>query len=250
MAKGAKALGIQNTYLCYAQKMLAFTLFSKGDSTGVATRRELFFLFAMANRVVVSVAAFAADYLGRVGRAAQGGISVGGMITQISNHFGYDLASLNETQIFIKTKLDINALVQQGMISQISDYYAVMSSNQFIMALPDPTMVCITETANWLYESAVHDDMDEHNAETFAVGDQHEEDAQEQEQFVPPHEETIHTGVRSSSMTLNQWTWIQTEIGDLRAKLARQGVEQARQGTMIDEMHALMQQLMLQFPPP
>lgn len=72
--------------------------------------------------------------------------------------------------------------------------------------------------------------MDEHNAETFVAGDQHEEDAQEQEQFFPPQEGTTHTGVRSSSMTPNQWTWIQTEISDLRADQARPGVEQARQG--------------------
>lgn len=47
----------------------------------MATHRELFFLFAMANKVSVSVVAFAADYLGKVGRAAQGGISIGGIIT-------------------------------------------------------------------------------------------------------------------------------------------------------------------------
>ncbi|KAI5420886.1 hypothetical protein KIW84_044648 [Lathyrus oleraceus] len=75
-AKGAKASGIQNPCFRYAQKVLAFTLFGRGDSTGVATQRELFFLFAMANQVAVSVTAFAADYLGRVGRAAQGGISI------------------------------------------------------------------------------------------------------------------------------------------------------------------------------
>lgn len=77
----------------------------------MATQREHFFLFSMANRVVVSVAAFAADYLGRVGRAAQGGISIGGIITQIAHHFGYDPGALNETPVEGKHKLDMNALV-------------------------------------------------------------------------------------------------------------------------------------------
>lgn len=175
---------------------------------------------------------------------------LGGIITQIAHHFGYDPAALNETPVSGKNKLDMNAPVQQGMISQISNYYALMSSNQFIMALPDPARISISETANWLYESVVHDDMDDHNAETFVTGDQHEEDAKEQEQFVPPQEDTTYTGVRSSSMTPDQWSWIQTEIGDLRAEHACQGVEQARQGTVMDEIHALMQQLILQFPPP
>ncbi|XP_050877724.1 uncharacterized protein LOC127081515 [Lathyrus oleraceus] len=37
VAKGAKASGIQNPYFRYAQKVLDFTLFGRGDSTGVAT---------------------------------------------------------------------------------------------------------------------------------------------------------------------------------------------------------------------
>jgi hypothetical protein len=60
--KGAKAFGIQNLCFHYAQKVLAFALFGRGDSTCVATQREIFFLFARENRVVVSIAAFAADY--------------------------------------------------------------------------------------------------------------------------------------------------------------------------------------------
>lgn len=60
----------------------------------------------------------------------------------------------------------------------------------------------------------------------------------------------MYTSVGSSSMTPDHWSWIQTEIGDLRAEQERQWVEKSRQGTLMDEMHALMQQLMLQFPPP
>lgn len=92
--------------------MLAFTLFGRGDSTGVATQRELFFLFAMANMAVVSVVAFAVDYLSRVVRASQDGISIGGIVTQIAHHFGHGPASLNETSVSGKNKLDMNALVQ------------------------------------------------------------------------------------------------------------------------------------------
>lgn len=156
----------------------------------------------MTNKVAVSVAAFAADYLDRVGRVAQGGISIGGIITQIAHHFGYDPAALNETSVSGKNKLDMNMLVQQGMISKISYYYALISSSQFIMALPDPARISIANTTNWLYESAVQDDMDEHKANPLVAGDQQEEDVQEQ--FVPPHEDTTHTGVKSSSMTLDQ----------------------------------------------
>lgn len=73
----------------------------------------------------------------------------------------------------------MNALVQQGMISQISDYYALISSSKFIMALPGPSRISIANTAIWLYESVVQDDMDEHNAEPFVAGDQQEEEVRE-----------------------------------------------------------------------
>lgn len=148
VGKGATSSGIQNPCFRYAQKVVAFMLLDRGDNTGVATQMELFFLFAMANRVAVSMEAFAADYLGRMGRATQGGISIGGIITQIAHHFGYDPTALNETPVAGKHKLDMNVLAQQGMISQISYYYALMSSGQFIMATPNPTRISIANNAN------------------------------------------------------------------------------------------------------
>lgn len=150
VTKGAKASSIHKSCFRHALKVLAFTLFSRGDSTSVATQRELLFLFAMANRVVVSIAAFTSDYPSRVGRTTQGGISIGRIITQTAHHFGYDPTALNETPVVGKHKLDMNSLVQQGMISQISDYYALMSSGQFIMGLPDPARISIANTDNWL----------------------------------------------------------------------------------------------------
>ena len=129
-----------------------------------------------------------------------------------------------------------------------------MSSGQFIMALPDPARISISNTANWLYESVVQDDMDEHNADTFATGDPQEEEVQEemqeQEQFVAPPEDTMHPGVGSSYVTPDQWSWMQTEIGDLRAEQTHQGVEKTRQETLMNEMYVMMQRLMLQFSPP
>jgi hypothetical protein len=99
VSKGAKASGIHNPCFRYAQKALAYTIFGRGDSTGVATQRELFFLYSMASQAPINVAAFAADYLGRVGRATSGDISVGGMITQIADHFGFGAALVDSPQV-------------------------------------------------------------------------------------------------------------------------------------------------------
>lgn len=75
---------IQNPYFRYAEKGLTYTLFGRGDSTGVGTQRELFFLHAMTNNEIMNVVAFATNYLGRVARAPTKGIFMGDMITQIA----------------------------------------------------------------------------------------------------------------------------------------------------------------------
>ena len=49
-------------------------------------------------------------------------------------------------------------------------------------------------------------------------------------------------------MSQDQWGWIQTEMGVLRTEQTRQGVELFRQGTVMDDMQAMMQRLMLHFP--
>ena len=43
-----------------------------------------------------------------------------------------------------------------------------------------------------------------------------EEPEEPQEQFVLPHQEPTHQEAGSSSWSTDQWTWVQTEIGDLR----------------------------------
>ena len=61
----------------------------------------------MATASPVNEATFAVNYLGKVDRATYGGISVGGMITQMARHFGYDLVAFNEAHIAGKSKLDM-----------------------------------------------------------------------------------------------------------------------------------------------
>jgi hypothetical protein len=259
-SKGAKASGIQNPCFRYAQKGLAYTLFGRGDSTGVATQRELFFMYSMAQTKTINVAAFAADFLGRVGRANSGGISVGGMITQIALHFGYQAILLEDTPIVGNTKIDMSALIAQGMIAVAPTYYSVLIHKRFIIALPDPDRVAITDGANWLYVSADPDADEGHDTDHFYAGDQFVDDQEEgreeeypqapPEHFVPQPQEPTQQAEGSSSWSTDQWGWIQTEIGDLRAEQQRQGIEQARQGAMLDDMSSMMRQLMLHFPHP
>lgn len=73
-------------------------------------------MYSMSQNQAINIAAFAADYLGRVGRTDSGGISVGGMITQIVEHFSYHMILLEDTPVGGKTKIDMATLIQQSMI--------------------------------------------------------------------------------------------------------------------------------------
>lgn len=50
----AEASILQNPCFWYAQKGPAYTLFSRGDNNGVASQRELFFMYDMAHNEMVN----------------------------------------------------------------------------------------------------------------------------------------------------------------------------------------------------
>lgn len=129
-------------------------------------------MYSMVQNQAINIAAFVADYLGRVGRTDSGGISVAGMITQIVEHFGCHAILLEDTPVVGKTKIDMESLIQQGMIFVAPTYYSVLIQKRFIIALPDLDRVSITDCANWLYVSTDPDIEEGYNAKNFAAGEQ------------------------------------------------------------------------------
>ena len=104
---------------------------------------------------------FAADYLGRVGRATSNDISVGGMITQIADHFGFGAALVDSPQVPGKSKLDMAALIQQGMITVKQDYYSLLCQKVHVLDLPAYHFISITNKSNWLYDYPEPEEGDE-----------------------------------------------------------------------------------------
>lgn len=243
----AKASGIHNPCFRYAQKGLAFTLFGRGDSTGVAAKRELFFLYCMTENSRVNVAAFAANHLKQVGHASTGDISVGGMITQIADHLNYGRLLMEEPAMAGK-KIDMQNLVNQGMIVVHPRYYSLVSRDHHILALPAPDFISIANVANWLYTASGPSLGESPPRDHQFSGDEMEDDTPAQARFSPPPQSFTRPDVGSSSMSQDQWGWVQSEIGALRTEQTRQGVELFRQGVVMDDMQTMMQRLMLHFP--
>lgn len=158
----------------------------------------------MAHNQSINVATFATDYLGRVIRGDSSGISVGGMITQIAKHISYNTVLLDETPIAGKTKIDMSALIQQGMISISRDYYSVVIHKRFIIALPNPDRVSIFDCDNWLYVSSDPDKEEGYDVDNVVAGETMNEDDQHQKHFVPPHQDPTQQSARLSSMNPDQ----------------------------------------------
>ena len=243
----AKATGIHNPCFRYAQKGLAYTLFGRGDSTGVCAKRELFLLHNMIDVGRVNIAAFAANHLKQVGHASTGEISVGGMITQLADHLNYSQLLIEEPSIPGK-KIDMTTLVNQRMIVVQPGYYSLICHEQHIMALPAPNCISIANPANWLYvATGTSMGQSPPHAHNFS-GDEMEDDTPDPDHPVPPPQQFGQQYAGSSSMTPDQWGWVQTEITALRTEQSRQSVELFRQGTVVDDVQDMMRRLMLHFP--
>ncbi|KAI5441424.1 hypothetical protein KIW84_010772 [Lathyrus oleraceus] len=224
-----KASGIHNPCFRYASKGLAYTLFGRGDSTGVAAMRELFFLHCMANNERVNAASFAANHLKQVGHATTGDISVGGLITQIADHFGYGQLLWEEVAVMGKTKIDMNTLINQQMIAIMPTHYSLVIQNVEVLALPAPGSISIANVANWLYTGLAPSVGDDAQFDQDFSGEEMEEDERPTTQGMPPPQDFNLHGEGSSFMSQDQWGWIQTEMGTLRTEQTRQGAELARQ---------------------
>lgn len=68
-------------------------------------------MYAMAHNGIVNTATFVANYLGRVARATVEGISVGGMITHVADHLGYEINLSEDSLVVGKTKVDMENLI-------------------------------------------------------------------------------------------------------------------------------------------
>jgi len=178
------------------------------------------------------------------------------MITQIADHFGFGVTLVDSPQVPGKNKLDMAALIQQGMIMVKQDYYSLMCQKVHVLDLPAYDFISITNRSNWLYDCPDPEEGDEDLFDSFTADEPMDgASSTEEPYFQQPPEPTQASG--SYSMPSDQWGWIQDEIGHLRTKQSRQGeeitrfgAEQRRQGTVLDEMNAMMQRMMLHYPYP
>ena len=114
---------------------------------------------------------------------------------------------LHEAPIVGKSKLDMSALVNQGMIQLQGSHFWLINSKRVILTLPDPERITISDRANWIwgYGSDGEEDLEEFEEDNQADENQMEEDSREQEPVGNPLEMPTQSDGRSSSFTQDEW---------------------------------------------
>lgn len=83
-------------------------------------------MHCMTNNGIVKVVAFMENYLGKVSRATTKDISVGGIIIQIAEYLSFEINLAGDVVVDRKNKINMEALVHQGMIYMDGNTYTVM----------------------------------------------------------------------------------------------------------------------------
>lgn len=206
----AKASNIYNPCFKYVQRLMANTLFGRGESEGVARQTELYFLWAMIENFDIDTGAYLARQFERVAKASKGGIVIGGLITPIAIALNYanQISELAELQG--NTRIDLEACLAIKMITKLNDVYHLILPDGSTMALPNPVRTTVRNRANWKFEG---------------VTDEPEEPYL---QLPPPSEPN------SPSSSHHH------ENPDLNARMATMEEEQQRQGHVLDRMNTMM----------
>lgn len=129
------------------------------------------------------------------------------MISQIAESLGYEHALRDETPVSGKSKLDLQALIQHGMIANAGNCYSLLCSRHFMMYLPNPDKIGLQHEENWCYNDVVLDIGDEQEEDMF-TGEQEQQGFRvepQPHQTVPPHAGALgSTAAGSFSMPPDQ----------------------------------------------
>lgn len=149
----AKASALVNPCFRYLHRVMANTLFGRGDSDGSVRQDELLFLWAMLHGVHLDTGSHMVRHLLKVAKKGDGSIVIGGLITAIAHHFDYDLEGFAEADG--RTRIDLTACIAMKMIVREEDSYCLVIPNrQHPLPLPNPTAISPRNPANWRVPTA------------------------------------------------------------------------------------------------
>lgn len=152
-AEGNKASRIHNPAIRYFHRVLAHTIFGRGDSTGVVNLRELYFIHCIFARKLVNSAAFMLAHMFKMATSGNGPIAFSGLITSIAYALGFSERIVPLSPVQGNTLIDLSSCLAQNLVKREGEMFCLMIRNKVEnrIKLPNPTITDVRDEENWIY---------------------------------------------------------------------------------------------------
>ncbi|XP_021650013.2 uncharacterized protein LOC110642325 isoform X1 [Hevea brasiliensis] len=127
-ASASKSTKLTNPAFRYLHRFMSHSIFGRGESTGVVSRNELFFLWAMETGQRVNTGYWLSNQFSHVARG-NGKIVVGGLITAISVHFGFVGKAHRLMHLIGDDRIDLELLHMMKMCVREGGVYCLVDEN-------------------------------------------------------------------------------------------------------------------------
>lgn len=252
-SKNAKASKIHNPVLRYLHRVMACTIFGRGEP-GTVRADELFLLWAMMHKCQVNTGYYLLSHLAQVAESTSGKIAVGGVVTYIAEHLGMDLSEEHQG-LDGGDEIDINTCIQMRIIKPFDvnrQRFRLLISDKDSILLPNPDKTNILVPENLLYLDAAPQEQEEQlDQEDHMMDEEAEQQPAQGGHEMPDWYASMMTEMQRVSTAQER---LSTDVRELRVGQQRQDArieEIIRSEQRQEEMLArMMQSMHLQYPPP
>jgi len=142
-ADGNKSSRIHNLAIRYFHRVLAHTIFGRGDSTGVVNLRELYIIHCVFAHKQVNSAAFMLVHMFKMATSGNGPIAFGGLITSITYALGFSEHIVQLAPVQGNMLIDLSSCLAQKLVKREGDVFCLMIRNEVEsrIKLPNPTVI-------------------------------------------------------------------------------------------------------------
>jgi len=150
---GNKSSRIHNPAIRYFHRVLAHTIFGRGESTGVVNLRELFIIHCVFAHKQVNSAAFMLAHMFRMATSGSGHIAFGGLITSIAYALGFREHILQLAPMQGNMLIDLSSCLSQKLVKREGELFCLMIRNEVRsrIKLPNPSITDVRDEENWFY---------------------------------------------------------------------------------------------------
>ena len=193
---GNKSSHIHNPAIRYFQKVMAHTIFGRGESTRNVNSKELFFIDSVFQARRIHTTAFMLANMQATAKAAKGAIVIGGLITSLALALGLESELANLVPLEDGTPLNLHSCLHQNFVQvKGQTQFYLMIRNELVrsIVLPNKERIDVRNENKWLFDlEALEAPPPAHPAAAYRADDAHEggdtdDEYDRQERLSPAH---------------------------------------------------------------